>query len=172
MTFAATLMALCCAAPDNKVESGPKADAKIPALKATFASGKYETQEIDIAGERKNDPTIYLFINNEKFDRPTGKLIRTIDSSLESMDEKMHAYAIWVGGDANVHRERLSRIHQSLKFEKTDLGWPSDAKLEEWNISPDAILTIVVAKDGKVAKTFGWKTIQEGDYRKILQDLK
>ena len=43
-------------------ESGPKAGEKVPALKAFGVVGSVEGKEADYAADRKDAPTIYLFV--------------------------------------------------------------------------------------------------------------
>ena len=44
------------------VESGQKAGEKVPALKAFGVVGSVENKEVDFAAERKDAPTIYVFV--------------------------------------------------------------------------------------------------------------
>ena len=47
------------------VESGPKAGDKVAALKVHAVAGTIEDKEVDYAKERKDEPTVYLFVNAE-----------------------------------------------------------------------------------------------------------
>ena len=48
------------------MESGPKAGDKVAALKAFGVVGTIEGKEADFAAERKDAPTIYLFVQAEE----------------------------------------------------------------------------------------------------------
>lgn len=154
------------------VESGPKEQADIPALKVTFATGTHEGKEIDLPGERKDAPTIYLFITSDKFDRPVGRFVKELDRKLGAASDTALAYAVWVGGEAERSREYLPRVNQSLKFEKTELAWTTDKTPEGWGLNDEASLTVVVAKGKKAARVFAWRSVNETDVPKVLEALK
>src|SRR5438105_1229789 len=54
------------------VESGPKAGEKVPALKAYGVVGSVENKEADFAADRKDAPTIYVFVAAEPGGLPVG----------------------------------------------------------------------------------------------------
>lgn len=156
------------------VESGPKAGEKVGELKAFGVVGKVEGKEADFAAERKDDPTVYLFVSAENFSRPMARFMRTLDGKLGEIDDKAAAVAVWLGGDAEAHKERLPKIQMSVKFDTTSLAvFTGDASGPNgWGINPDAHLTVVVANKGKVAKSFAYTTVNETDVRAVLAELK
>ena len=60
------------AAARADVESGPKGGDKVPALKAFGVAGSVEGKEADFAAERKDLPTVYLFVQAEEGGIPVG----------------------------------------------------------------------------------------------------
>ena len=70
------------------MESGPKAGEKVGELKVFAVAGPVEGKEVDYAAERKDAPTVYLFVNAEKFDRPMARLLKTVDGKLGEVDDK------------------------------------------------------------------------------------
>ena len=156
------------------VESGPKAGEKVGELKAFGVVGKVEGKEADFAAERKDDPTVYLFVSAENFSRPMARFMRALDGKLGEIDDKAAAVAVWLGGDADAHKERLPKIQMSVNFDKTALAVFAGDKSgpNGWGINPDAHLTVVVANKGKVAKSFAYTTVNETDARAVLAELK
>lgn len=67
------------------VESGPKAGDAIGALKAFGLVGKVEGKEADFAAERKGEPTVYLFVNAEKFHRPMKRFLQLLDGNVKTI---------------------------------------------------------------------------------------
>jgi hypothetical protein len=155
------------------VESGPKAGEKVGELKAFGVVGKVEGKEADFAAERKDEPTVYLFVSAENFSRPMAKFMRTLDGQLAEIDDKAAGVAVWLTDDADKSKEYLPRAQQSLKFDKTSLAVVGDKSGPNgWGINPDAHLTVVVANKGKVAKSFAYTTVNETDVRAVLAELK
>jgi hypothetical protein len=157
------------------VESGPKAGTAIPALNIHFATGTHEGKEVDWAAERKEQPTLYLFIPADKFARPTARFLKELDGKLKDADEKdakAAAVVVWTGGEADKHKDYLPKVQQSLKFERTDLAWSTNATPEGWGLNSDAHLTVVVAKGGKAAKVFAFTSVNEKDVPAVLEAVK
>ena len=161
------------------VESGPKAGDKVAALKAFGVVGTVEGKEADFAAERKDAPTIYLFVQAEEGGKPVGgrplaRFMKTLDGQLDKLDG-VAAVAIWLGDKAfDKHKEYLPRINKSLSFEKTSLAAFDGEKSgpEGWGINPDAHITVVVANKGKVVKSFAFTTVNETDVRAVMAELK
>jgi hypothetical protein len=154
------------------VESGPKAGEKVGELKAFGVVGKVEGKEADFATERKDDPTVYLFVGAENFSRPMARFMRTLDGKLAEIDDKAAGVAVWLTDDADKSKEFLPRAQQSLKFAKTSLAVLGDKSGPNgWGINPDAHLTVVVANKGKVVKSFAFTTVNETDVRAVLAEL-
>jgi hypothetical protein len=155
------------------VESGPKAGEKIGELKAFGVVGTVEGKEADYAIERKDSPTVYMFVNAANFSRPMAKFMRTLDSKLGEINDKAAGVAVWLTDDAEKSKEYLPKAQQSLKFDKTALAVLGDKSGPNgWGINPDAHLTVVVANKGKVVKSFAYTTVNETDVRAVLAELK
>lgn len=154
------------------VESGPKVDSKVSELKATFVTGAHEGKEIDAASERKDEPTIYFFVNYAKFDRPVYRLMKDVDGKLSETNAKAAGAAVWVGVSEDKQKERLSAISQSARFAKIDIAWIRTGTPEGWGLNDDACLTVVVVKERKVTKVFAWKSVNETDSKAVLEAIK
>jgi hypothetical protein len=161
------------------IESGPKAGEKVPALKAFGVVGTVENKEADFAAERKDAPTVYMFIQAEEGGipvggRPLARFIKVLDGELAKTDDTA-AVAVWLGDKAfDKHKEYLPRIQMSLKLEKTQYAAFDGEKSgpNNWGINPDAHLTVVVAHKGKVVKSFAYTTVNETDVRAVMGELK
>jgi hypothetical protein len=152
----------------------------VAALKVFGVVGSTENKEADFAADRKDLPTIYLFVSAEegglpKGGRPLGRFMKTLDGEVTKAAEKAHVVAVWLGDKAfDKHKEYLPRINTSLKFENTSLAAFDGEKSgpKDWGINPDAHLTAVVVHKGKVVKSFAYESVNETDVRPVLAELK
>lgn len=161
-------------APD--IESGPKAGEKVPALKAFGLVGAVEGKETDYAADRKELPTVYLFVQNEHFTRPMARFMKTLDGKVTESAEKAAVVAVWVGAKDTFAKtkERLPVIQNSIKLEHTAYAAFDGDKSgpDGWAINPDAHLTVVVVVKGKVTKSFPLVSVNDTDARPVLAELK
>jgi hypothetical protein len=161
------------------VESGPKAGDKVAELKAFGVVGTVEGKEADFAADRKDAPTIYLFVQAEEGGipiggRPLARFMKTLDEQIGKIDGAA-GVAIWLGDKAfDRHKDYLPKINKSLSFEKTSLAAFDGEKSgpKDWGINPDAHITVVVANKGKVVKSFAFTTVNETDVRPVIAELK
>jgi hypothetical protein len=168
MMTAFALSALLLSSPD--VESGPKVGAKIPPLDAFAVVGEVEDKRVDFVKLRKAKPTIYVFVNAERWDRPIARYLRKLDEELASAKDRSAVVAVWVSNDVDKSKEYLPLAQQSLKFECTALGVFAEPNVTppDWEISANAALTVVVAKDAKAAAVFGYDSANDGDVKKAV----
>jgi hypothetical protein len=160
-------------------ESGPKAGDKLAKLKAFGVVGAIENKEADFAAERKDAPTIFLFVAAREGGvpeggRPAARFMKKLDDEIAKVDGAA-IVATWLGDKAfDKHKEYLPRINMSLKFEKTQLAAFDGQKSgpDGWAINGDTHITAVVANKGKVVKSFAFTTVNETDVRSVMAELK
>jgi hypothetical protein len=171
---AAALAALVVAAgvSAQDVESGPKAGEKVTTLKAFGLVGPVEGKEADFAAERKDDPTVYLFVQSEHFGRPMARFIKVLDSKVKEANDKAGVVAVWIGDREAFEKNKdyLPRVQMSLKLENTAYAAVGGEKSgpNGWGLNADAHVTVVVADKGKVAKSFAFVSVNETDVRPVL----
>lgn len=160
-------------------ESGPKAGEKVPALKAFGVTGTVEGKESDFAADRKDSPTIYIFVQAEAGGipvggRPAARFLKVLDGEVAKQDGTA-IVAVWLGEKAfDTHKDYLPKINMSLKLEKTQLAAFDGDKSgpNNWAVNPDTHLTVVVVNKGKVVKSFAFTSVNETDVRPVLAELK
>lgn len=167
-----TLAAFLVPAAAQDVESGPKAGEKVAALKAYGVVGAVEGKEADLAAERKDAPTVYLFVQSEHFGRPTARFIKVLDEKVKTANEKAGVVAVWIGDKEAFakNKDYLPRVQMSLKLENTAYAAHEGEKSgpNGWGLNTDAHVTVVVADKGKVAKSFAFVSVNETDVRPVL----
>jgi hypothetical protein len=168
------LVLLFPAAARADVTSGPAAGDPVAALKVFAATGAIENQEVDYAAERKEKPTVYILLQYDKLDRPMGRFLKTLDEAVKKDFAGAYVVTVWLAEDKDKAKEHLPRINQSLKFEATAmtvfLGGKEGPK--DWNVNPDAHVTVVVANQRKVAATFAYLSLNETDVPRVQEALK
>src|SRR5207248_779727 len=93
-------------------ESGPKAGEKLAKLKAYGVVGPVEKKEADFTAERKDAPTIFLFVAAQEGGlpvggRPAGRFMKKLDEEIAKVDGAA-VVAIWLGDSASRSRKRPS----------------------------------------------------------------
>src|SRR5437588_12334786 len=83
------------------VESGPKAGETVPALKAFGVVGGVENKEADLAAERKDAPTVYVFVQAGEDGipvggRPAARFLKALDGAVAKVDGAA-VVAVWLG---------------------------------------------------------------------------
>jgi hypothetical protein len=156
------------------VESGPKVGEKVAALKVHAVTGDNSGTEFDYAAERKEKPTIYIFVQADQFSRPIARYIKVLDGAVNSVGNDARIVAVWLTDDAEKSKEYLPKAQQSINLEATALtvsGGPKSGP-EGWGINDRAFVTTVVAKDAKTAATFAYVSVNETDVRAVVAALK
>jgi hypothetical protein len=170
--LALPLLLLAPPAPAQGITSGPEKGARVPELKVYDATGAHQGQEVDYAADRKDRPTVYLFVNADKFDRPMNRFMKALDGGVQKDVEGGYVIAVWLSKDADKAKEYLPRVQQSVGYEATALTvFPDAAGPKGWGINADAHLTAVVVHKGRVAATFGYQSLNETDAPKVKDAL-
>jgi hypothetical protein len=167
------VLVLASAAPGQDLTSGPEAGKKVPALKVFDATGPNKGQELDYAAERKDKPTVYVFVQADKWDRPMARFLRKLDEAVQQVADAS-VVATWLTDDPDKTKEYLPRAQQSLQLQTTALtcytgqgGGPPG-----WGVNADAHLTAVVVSRAKVAASFAYRSLNEADMPDVAAALK
>jgi len=169
LLFGALILALPAVAD---LMSGPDAGRIVPAAKVFASTGPNEGKELDYVTERKEKPTVYLMVR--EFDRPVARYMKTMDQELASASAEAHVVAVWLTDEQEKTRGYLPKVQMSLKLEHTSMCvFPGDKNgPNDWNLSPDARVTAVLAVKGKVVKSFAYASINDTEVRPVLTALK
>jgi hypothetical protein len=170
--FTLLLTVLAGSGRGQDIVSGPARDAKVPALKVYDATGEHKDKEVDYAAQRKDKPTVYLFIDAEKFDRPMNRFMKTLDGAVKKDFGDAYLVAVWLTADADKTKALLPRVQESVRYEATALTLFADkAGPKDWNVNADAHLTVIVANKGVVRATFGYRSVNETDVPAVKEKL-
>jgi hypothetical protein len=152
------------------VESGPARGTVAPALKVYDATGPHADKEIDYVADRKDKPTVYVFVVAEKWDRPAAQFLRKLDAEVQNHADG-YVVAVWLTDDLDATKKYLPLAHQSLQFKATALTcYPVAKKTPEgWGINLEAGVTAVVAKRGKVIGSLGFRSATGTDVKAVME---
>jgi hypothetical protein len=155
------------------VVSGPEKGKRVPVLKVFDATGAHKGKEVDYARERQDKPTVYAFIQADKWDRPMARFLRDLEEAVRKENADAYVVAVWLTDNVDKTKEYLPVAQQSLKLHTTALAcFPGEkAGPAGWNVNADAHLTAVVAVQGKVAATFGYQSINETNVPEVHKAL-
>jgi hypothetical protein len=152
------------------VESGPAKGTVVAALKVYDATGPHADKELDYAADRKDKPTVYVFIVAEKWDRPVARFLRKLDGEVQK-HAGAQTVAVWLTDDVDSTKKYLPLAQQSLQFKATALTCYPVAKHtpEGWGINLEAGVTAVVAKQGRVVGSLGFRMATEEDVKSVME---
>jgi hypothetical protein len=164
-----TVLATATAAAD-KLESGPEVGTAVPALTVYDVTGPHMDKEVDYAADRKDKPTVYLFVVAAHWDRPVARFMKKLDAALaKHADAKV--IAVWLTDDVEGTKQYLPMAQESLKFEATTLTcYPAEKKTPDgWLLHREAGVTAVVAAKGKVAASLAFRAATEEDVPSVVK---
>jgi hypothetical protein len=133
-------------------------------------TGPHADKEVDYAADRKDKPTVYLFVVADKWDRPVARFLKKLDGELAKRDD-VRAVAVWLTDDVDATKRYLPLAQQSLQFKATALTcYPAAKKVPDgWGLNLEAGVTAVVADKGKVAAAFGFRSATDADVAAVVK---
>lgn len=170
----AVMIAIAPSVVQAQVASGPAAGTKVEPLKVVIAAGENVGKETDVAEDRKGKPTVFVFVQADKWDRPVARFLRTLDVDLAKDRTDVKIIAVWLTDDVMKSRDYLPKAQESLKLSQTTWGvHPGDkGGPAGWGINVDAHLTAIVVQDNKVTASFGYRSINETEVPTVIKELK
>jgi hypothetical protein len=137
-------------------DSGPAAGTDVAALKVYAVTGDMPGQTVDLVAQLAGRPTLYCFVPQEKWSRPTARLLKKLDGSIGDVAADAAIVAVWVTADPQQSKDYLPLAQQSLQLNRTTLTVDelNPTGPSEWGINADVDITIVAVKGGKVLKSF------------------
>lgn len=159
-----------------QMSSGPNVGDAVKGFKVFAATGEKAGNEVDFVSERKDLPTVYLFVQSEHWSRPNARFMRDLDEALAKGvegAEGVQAVAVWLSDDFATARDYLPRAQQSLQFQKTTLAAFDGQKTgpAAWSVNDQAHLTVVVVRGGKAVASRGYISLNETDVPDVLKAL-
>ena len=152
------------------VVSGPGEGNDVEKFKV---AGESSGKELDFVTERKEKPTVFVFVLADKFSRPMARFIKVLDDKLKAERTDVDIVAIWLTDDAAKSKDYLPKAFGSLKTERTAWSVFAGEKTgpNNWGINPDADITVVVSDGAKAKFSKGYRSINETEVPKVFESL-
>jgi hypothetical protein len=156
-----------------QTKSGPDAGSKVEPLKVKAITGSHAGEELDFAAAREGKPTVYIFIQADRFDRPVARFLKVLDQDLGMDRQDVAIVAVWLTDDVDKTAEYLPRAQQSMNLQQTSLTvFPGDkGGPQGWSINDRAHLTAVIAGENRVVASFGYVSLNDTNVPEVVAKL-
>ena len=155
------------------LRSGPGEGNAVEKFKVAVVAGESSGKELDFVTERKDKPTIFVFVLADRFSRPMARFIKVLDDKLKADRTDVDIVAVWLTDDAAKSKDYLPKAFGSLKTERTAWSVFPGEKTgpNNWGINPDADITVVVSDGAKAKFSKGYLSINETEVPKVFEAL-
>lgn len=160
------------AAPaDEPIFSGPQPKEKITPFKVLCVQGPHAGKEIELVKDNNGEPTLLIFVH--EITRPAFQLLRPVDLYASRLSKDgLATHIVWLTADKSETEKYLANARRSLNL-KSPVVISLDG-LEgpgNYGLNRKVTLTILLAKDNKVAANFAIVQPNETDAPKIIEEL-
>ena len=156
-----------------QLNSGPDAGASVAPLSVAVVTGNDAGAELDVVKQRDGLPTIYIFIQSDKWDRPIARFLRALDDELGKDRPDVAVIATWLTDNVETTKDYLPKAQQSLQLRQTSLAvFPGDKNDPPgWSIHPSAHLTAVIVGGSRVLASLGYRSLNETNVPEVVAKL-
>ena len=155
------------------VASGLGEGNTVEKFKVTVVAGESSGKELDFVTERKDKPTVFVFVSADKFSRPMARFIKVLDDKLKAERTDVDIVAVWLTDDVTKSKDYLPKAFESLKTSRTAWSVFAGEKTGPNNlgINPDADITVVVSDGAKAKFSKGYRSINDTEMPKVFEAL-
>ncbi len=148
------------------VESGPPAGQAVASLKVQPVENGQAGEAIDLAVQRGEQPTVYVFLSNTRFDRPAARFIKMLDAAIQKrqmLHPTLQVVIVFMSDDAVKGAVRATAVQGSLKLAASQWTvWKDGATSPDgWAVNDRASVTAVVVDKKIVSATFAYDSIND-----------
>ena len=156
------------------IPSGPEVGKAAPGLEVSDLAGAHKGKKVDYVKVRKGEPTIYVLLGDDGWNRPTARYLRMLDDSITKQNAGAYLVVVRLTEDKERAAMVLPRAHAALRLTSTAFTlYPGAATgPDDWSINDRAFVTTVVCVKGKVAATFADQSLDEARAPAIFNALK
>jgi hypothetical protein len=162
---------------DDGTAVGPEAGKPVPALKTHQAAGDQADKEVDWQTASKDKPTLFVFVNSDKWDRPVARFLKKLDEAVNEAKQKAMPKAqvaiIWLTKDVDKGKEYLPRAQGSLKLQATSWNvFAGDAyDAQGWVLSGDSVINVILVKNNQVNWGRAFSAVNDTTVRPVVAAL-
>jgi hypothetical protein len=161
------------AAAVAQTNSGPSVGSKLEPLNVKAITGSNAGETIDFVKAREGKPTVYVFIQADKWDRPVARFLKTLDQDLGMDRQEVAIITTWLTDDVEKTSEYLPRAQQSINLSQTTLAvYPGDkGGPPGWSINDSFHLTAIIAAGNRVVASFAYRSLNETNVPEVVAKL-
>jgi hypothetical protein len=173
LSLVVALLLGTCAVAGAQTTSGPDVGSPIQPLKVAAITGDGAGDDLDFAARRQGRPTVFAFVQADKWDRPIARFLSVLDKELSKDRPDVAVVAVWLTDDVEKAKDYLPLAQQSLRLSQTTLAvWAGDKNGPPgWSINSDAHLTLIVADNDRASASFAYRSVNETNVPEVLQKL-
>jgi hypothetical protein len=161
------LALLASARADDGVYSGPQPGEKTTPFKAIELRGESAGKERDIIAENEGAPTVLAFVHG--VERSMAPLMTVLDEYGKERKELLKTEFVFLSGDRLSSQQRLPLVAQSLRLQSPiSLSVDGAEGPGNYGLNKECLLTVVVARENKVATNFALVQPGMADASKII----
>lgn len=172
----AVLAAATTARASSEIKSGPQPGDKIGAFDVTKCGGAADDgvsvgDKLCYRCKYGGKPMVMVF--TRKADDQVATLIKKLDKAVEKNSEKqLKAFVNFVGDDRKESEKRAKRLAGDTENVPMVVPEESTNGPDNYGINPDAVVTVIVAREGKVIASHGYTgTPDSDDIKEIMSDV-
>lgn len=163
----AGVLILSLAGADTAIFSGPQPGEKTTPFKAIELRGENAGRERDVIAEHNGAPTTLVFVHG--IERSMAPLMSVLDEYGKERRESLKTEFVFLSGDRLTSQQRLPLVAQSLRLESPiSLSVDGAEGPGNYGLNKECLLTVVVAKENKVAANFALVQPGMADATKII----
>ncbi len=164
------LALLAAARGEEQVYSGPQPGEKTTPFRSVELRGEGAGKERDIIAQHKGAPTTLIFIHG--VERSMAPLITVLDEYGQERKDLLKTEFVFLSGDRLGSQQRLPLVGQSLRLQSPmSLSADGAEGPGNYGLNKECLMTVIVARENKVAANFA--LVQPGvtDASKILSAI-
>ena len=155
---------------DDKVFSGPQPGEKTTPFNVLELRGENAGKERDVVTELKGAPTTWVFVHG--VERSMAPLMAVLDEYGKERKDVLKTEFVFLSGDRLGSQQRLPLVAQSLRLQSPiSLSLDGAEGPGNYGLNKECLLTVVVAKENKVAANFALVQPGMADAPKIIDAI-
>jgi len=155
---------------EEKVYSGPQPGEKTTPFKSVELRGEGAGKERDIIAEHKGAPTTLIFVHG--VERSMAPLMTVLDEYARERKDVLRTEFVFLSGDRLGSQQRLPLVGQSLRLQSPmSLSADGAEGPGNYGLNKECLMTVIVARENKVAANFALVQPGMADAPKILSAI-
>jgi hypothetical protein len=167
------VLALSVAFAADAVKSGPQKGEKVPGpFHPLNVTGDQAGKKFCLFCVNGDNPVAMIFARETS--APLSKLIKQVDGATQkNADAKMGSFVVFLNSDSEKLEKELKGLAAKQELKKCVLSIDNPAGPEEYKVSKDADVTVVLYKERKVLSNYAFKKgeLKDKDIEKIVSDI-